>query len=415
MSTRRRTTWENRLPVERFASEHPAYPDEGLTHPAAYADPEADAYENGDTSSWAEDPHPGPYRTSLAPANPMDDGGYRHPAAQPGAPAKNASLTRQAAERKAAKCIRLAQAMLGKNATVEMIEDQALDFMDFSDARLAMSLRRLEAATEDVNVLLSRMAGEDVEEEVEVDDEEDEDTEDSSDDGKQAFRFTAGDDEEEEEEEDEGKTASSARLAEVLSVLSNLQAQVAALSSRIAGGDAAEDEEESDDSASLVVAGEDEEDEEEAMLASMLAEAQTQQACGEMAVDPVADSFLDDDAGFVDDGDDFVDDIYNNPVDDPMNLDDGTFLSDEDDALLSSLYAGTKFAGDEEEVEVEEKVEKQAARRVASTKPQLRPQPKKPSAGLKALPQIRTASSNDVDELSKLWGSAPDVSNIFGK
>ena len=397
MSTRRRTTWENRLPVERFASEHPAYPDEGLTHPAAYADPEADAYENGDTSSWAEDPHPGPYRTSLAPANPMDDGGYRHPAAQPGAPAKNASLTRQAAERKAAKCIRLAQAMLGKNATVEMIEDQALDFMDFSDARLAMSLRRLEAATEDVNVLLSRMAGEDVEEEVEVevDDEEDEDTEDSSDDGKQAFRFTAGEDEEE-EEEDEGKTASSARLAEVLSVLSNLQAQVAALSSRIAGGDAAEDEE-------------------EAMLASMLAEAQTQQACGEMAVDPVADSFLDDDAGFVDDGDDFVDDIYNNPVDDPMNLDDGTFLSDEDDALLSSLYAGTKFAGDEEEVEVEEKVEKQAARKVASTKPQLRPQPKKPSAGLKALPQIRTASSNDVDELSKLWGSAPDVSNIFGK
>ena len=168
--SRQRMTWsgDGRPAPTRRASAHPATPWEGETHPAAYPDPEADAYENGDPSSWAEDPHPGPYRTSVAPAVPYDDGGYRHPATQPGAPAKNASMNvRVAAERKAAKCIRIATALLGQGVATaaqrgdkvatDMIEDQALDFMDLSDARVANTLLRLEASTEDEDTLLRKM------------------------------------------------------------------------------------------------------------------------------------------------------------------------------------------------------------------------------------------------------------------
>jgi len=183
--SRQRMTWGgDGRPATRSASAHPATPWEGETHPAAYPDPEADAYETEDESHWMETPHPPPYRTSPAPAVPYDDGGYRHPATQPGAPARNASMNvRVAAERKAAKCIRIAAALLGPSVTraaeggdkvaSDLIEDQALDFMDMSDARIASTLLRLEAATDDPDTLLRKMlAGEEVEEEEEEEDEE---------------------------------------------------------------------------------------------------------------------------------------------------------------------------------------------------------------------------------------------------
>lgn len=386
MTIRERKTWENKtatrrdvLPVEeaaaKRASAHPQTPDEGLTHPAAYADPEADAYMNGDPESWAEGVHPGPYRTSPAPANPMDDGGYRHPAAQPGAPAKNASMTRQAAEIQAAKCIRIAQALLGKEASESLIEDQALDFMDLPDFRLTATLRRLEASTEDEEVLLRKMlAAEDESEGVE--------------------------EKEEAEEEAEPKTAATDHMAQVLSLIAGLTEQIAAL--KTAPVTAA---------APVVACGEDtmvaggaDMDEDEAMLASMLA-AEVE------GPGPIAQDF--DDTG-----------ISMDPVDDPMSFDD--FAPEDED--LMSLYASdldgmksaSKLAGDEEE-EVEEEEEepadktaagRTAAQRVAST--QLRPQPKKPSVGAKTLGTVRTASG-EAGDLARLWDSAPDVSSVFGK
>ena len=76
--TRRRLTW-----TDRKASAAPAMPgyQEPSIHPAAYPDPEADAYENGDTSAWAEDPHPGPYTNPMHPALPGTDArwGTRRP------------------------------------------------------------------------------------------------------------------------------------------------------------------------------------------------------------------------------------------------------------------------------------------------------------------------------------------------
>jgi hypothetical protein len=382
MTTRNRMTWNQpRLPVEarKKASEHPAYPDEGITHPAGYEDPtQPAAYENGDTSSWAEDVHPGPYRTSPAPANPMDDGGYRHPAAQPGAPAKNASMTRAAAEAKAAKCIRIAQALLGKNATVEMVEDQAFDFMDLSDSRLASTIRRVEAATEDEEVLLRKMLATD-----------DEDADDAE-----------GD---EDEAETASKKATDQRFAQVLSAIEQLSARVATLSKGADDDGDEDDKEEDDDSAEEEVSDKAASfDEEETMLANMLAEA----SCEAPAMAEVT---------MADDGDFGLNDFDA----DPMSFGDGEY-TDIDDATLDSLYADDPILrlakkaedGDEDEEVEEEVVEKTASRRTAS----LRPQPKKPSTGVKTLGAVRTASRvSDHNELSALWESAPDVSNVFGK
>ena len=125
--SRRRLTWN-----DRKASAAPAIPgyDEPSVHPAAYPDPEADAYENGDTSAWAEDVHKGPYGNSMHPALPGTEEPQGHPATDPGHyfPAGVSKQARQqlrvAMEAKAARCIRVATAMLGRKASVGAIEDQ---------------------------------------------------------------------------------------------------------------------------------------------------------------------------------------------------------------------------------------------------------------------------------------------------
>lgn len=147
--SRQRKTWKS-------ASPPPATPSEqgGYEHPASYEDPGAHDYENGDTSSWAEDVHPGPYDQSPHPATP-DEGPF-HPAGV-GSPSGQ-KTARAAAEKKAAKCIRIATAMLGEDASVEAIENQAFDLMSMEDHVL--------------NATLSRISGEDEEEEEEGSDKE---------------------------------------------------------------------------------------------------------------------------------------------------------------------------------------------------------------------------------------------------
>ena len=144
--TRRRLTW-----TDRKASAPPAMPgyQEPSIHPAAYPDPEADAYENGDTSAWAEDPHPGPYTNPMHPALPGTDEPMGHPATDPahyfpaGVSKQASRQIRAAMEVKAAKCIRIAQSMLGRRASVSAIEDQALDLMNLTERQIAAALSRL--------------------------------------------------------------------------------------------------------------------------------------------------------------------------------------------------------------------------------------------------------------------------------
>lgn len=397
--SRERITWGKNatgpiLPSEvaaKRASEHPQTPDEGITHPAGYKDPtQPNAYENGDTSSWAEDPFKGPVRTSPAPANPMDDGGYRHPAAQPGAPAKNASRdVRAATELKATKCIKVASAILGTAITkaaenedkvaVDMIEAQALDLMDLPDARLASTLRRIEAATADPEVLLRKMLAEE--------------------EGKDP----------EAEEPEEKKEASTDKLAEITSMLASMQKEMANLKAGW-GAKAEEKPEESEEDkmlASMMAeeapAAEPEGDAEaEAMLQAMLAE---EAPAAEPAAKTLAD-YLDDEAG-----------LSMDPMEDPMGVIDADPFAGgmEDDAVLANLFASE----DEEEPKAEEKkdegAEKQAGVRVASINSRLNPQPKKPAQGARTIGSQRVASNvGDVSELARLWDSAPDVSSVFG-
>lgn len=441
--SRQRMTWggDGRPAPTRRASAHPATPWEGETHPAAYPDPEADAYENGDPSSWAEDPHPPPYRTSVAPAVPYDDGGYRHPATQPGAPAKNASVNvRVAAERKAAKCIRIATALLGPNVAsaaqrgdkvaTDLIEDQALDFMDLSDARVANTLLRLEASTEDEETLLRKML---------------------------AAEGGEGD-EKAEDEEGEAKASKKAAEGELMAAIHGLKAEIEALKAgkhfggeeppvmagkHHMGGEEAMLAEmlEQEKMGYGHMGGEEHMSEEDAMLAEMMKEAEEapavppQMAAKAPAVAPqmAGKPFMAEEVEPVMGG-----------FEDPMAMgDEADAMGADEEAILASLFAsrlagaeGDEAAEDEEgeaqaskkagkkggegdelaEEEVEEE-EVEEESETAAKKASLRPQPKKASVGAKTIgsqTRVASAGGGDLGDLARLWASAPDVSKVFG-
>ena len=133
---RNRLTW-------RSASAHPATPWEGHTHPASYEDPVEDAY--GIDSDFGAEVTEGPYSNGMPPASQgwVSD----HPA------------SRRHLERKASRCIQIAQSMLGKTASALEIEDQALALMDLSDGEVNRTLSR---------VASSFMVAEDMEDDVEA-------------------------------------------------------------------------------------------------------------------------------------------------------------------------------------------------------------------------------------------------------
>lgn len=148
---RTRLTWK----ANRKASPGPATPGynepETLDHPAAYEDPGPHDYENGDTSSWAEDPTKGPYPNSAPPALPGTEEPQGHPATDPKhyfPRGVSASLVK-AMEKKAAKCIRIASSMLGEGAPQIAIEDQAVDLMSLPDRQIQATLKRLAGDDED--------------------------------------------------------------------------------------------------------------------------------------------------------------------------------------------------------------------------------------------------------------------------
>jgi len=453
---RQRMTWggDGRPAPTRHASAHPATPWEGETHPATSPDPEADAYENGDPSSWAEDPHPPPYRTSPAPAYPYDDGGYRHPATQAGAPAKNASMNlRASVERKASKCIRIATALLGQQVAsaaqsgdkvaTDMIEDQALDLMDLSDARIANTLLRLEASTEDEDTLLRKMLaaeGEDIA--------EDEEAEAKA--SKKAAEgdmmaaimslkseiqsLKAGKHYGEEEApmmgghymggDDDGMDGEDAMLAEMI--------EQEKMGGHHFGGD---DDGMSDEDAMLSEMlnqekmgghshmSESHMSEEDAMLAEMLKEAE---GAPEMSAPQAARGMSAPKANMAMPMSEDEEPVMGG-YEDPMSMGDEDMMGDDEEAMLASLFA-SRSAGDEEgEDEESETASKKAGESdeeaedeeevmTSSKKASLRPQPKKASAGAKTIgSQTRVASGGgDLGDLARLWASAPDVSKVFG-
>lgn len=141
---RNRTTWGK---ADRKASAAPAVPGYGREdqdHPAHQDDPAYEKYQKGDPSAWAEDVHQPPYLEGNPPAVPgYDSEDQDHPAhKRPPRVPKDATLSAQI-QRKAAKCLVLARHQLGKQASQDLVESQALDMMDLPDNYIEASLKRV--------------------------------------------------------------------------------------------------------------------------------------------------------------------------------------------------------------------------------------------------------------------------------
>ena len=391
MEGRERLTWQNEggakaateqpvLPVERAASAHPATPDEGAAHPANQPDPEVHDYENGDTSSWAEDPTTGPYPNSAHPATP--DEGAAHPAYK--AAAEELYL---ATEKKAAKCIRVASQLLaGISTEASAIEDQALDLMHLSDAALDSTLDRLATMA---------TASEDDDEDDEG--ESDEEASKKAAEDEALFRRLLAEEgmDDDEDEEDEGKEASADKSAteQILAALAGITSRLDNLESKKA------EVEYMDDDAEV-----------ESMLQSMLQEEEVEVdtvACGE----PMAEMEME-----VEDMDPMMDEPEMGEffeVDDPMGmLDDEIGMDEDEEMMLSSLFASDKLASDDEDDDDEDGEEAEVDEE-ASKKASQKPRPKKASQGVTRLGGVQKAAGSDLSDLEKLWASAPDVSQVF--
>ena len=385
----------------REAAAPPASYDWQPEHPAYKADPEVDDYlidndGNGtgsEPADFAEDVHPGPYENSKEPANPHEE--RDHPAQPAG---KLAATRRRAAEKKAAKCIRIAQAMLGPGATVAQIEDQAVDLMDLNDANIENALERLSATyTADQN-------------------DPDGDTLNPGHtlDGHPAILASP----------EEAFQAQQAEMAHAEGVAENGE--------KAAANFLADDEMSVEDKAA------------EELLAAMLAEeapveeAVEPEACGDEAEAEMPIMADEDEAC----GDDDLGAMLA-PEGDPMGLGDEEASDDE---LLAELFAGRMAADDEEadedeaddeeaddeeagkkasddeeadedeaddeEADEDEADDEEAGKKAASTKQ--RPKARKASKGAKTLGAVTKAAGSEIADLSNLWETAPDVTDVFG-
>ena len=472
--SRRRLT--QNLP--RKASAPPATPgyEELSIHPAAYPDPEADAYENGDTSSWAEDPHPGPYPNGAPPALPGTDGPQGHPATDlahyfPNGASKQASRQLRAAlEAKAAKCIRLASRMLGKNASNDAIEDQAIDLMTLTERQIQASLRRFAEeggdgntdllAFENMTLTPPRTAEDDDTEELlqamlaEESGEGDEEAMLASmlaeeqkrlasvkpskkagqNDpratykGKKAEEPVAKKAEEEGEKAEEEEKPEGDEAAKKAAHFQRLAAYWTKLAKKAEGDEPEENEAEAEKDKPSKEAGEVPEAlKDNQFKAKDEKPAKDDKAEKKAAFMRLAGEFLSADlketlaALIAEDAeapaaekaaDDFmVDDVSEDPMLDGLGMDDAGDIDMDDLSVLYGMHTAAEESEEEKQAEESEeekpaKEEKQAA---------VRPQPRRASTGVKTLGTVaKVASSSPVDDLSKLWASAPDVSEIFG-
>lgn len=392
-----RKTW-----TDKRAAEAPAMPAEDGGHPAA--SPDKDPGPKGDTKSWAEEQTPQTGEDGPAPQLPTESANH---------PADKAAADRRrfaAAERKASHAIRLAEAVLGKGASVPMIEDQATDFMNMETSQILSSLERL---SEHQPTAGGFFAEEPADDEFALDDEEEAmlaemlavDSKEADEDevllaqmlaeeGMSDVGHLAGDDAE--GANDEGKEAGAVEATDEKSAaddrIAALEAQIAALTEAIKNPTPAP-------------------------VAAEVEATETAEACGEEA--PMGMEEPEPASDF-----------------DPMGMMDSEEAMDDD---LASLYSGYRAAGkksdddesDDDDGDDDDKEEpkedegsddgddgdsdddKEAKKKASESKQ--RPQPRKASTGVKSVGQVTKAASdsNEIAKLSSLWASAPDVSDHF--
>ena len=448
--SRNRRTWKKASPPPASYGWEPE-------HPAFKEDAEMDQYfvgNNDPYDDFAEEPHAGPYAQPQAPAS----YGWEpdHPAAKADAGgSKQASRQLRAmAEKKAAKCVRLAQSMLGRTASVEEIENQALTLMDLSDRQINASLTRVRRASfmaeEEMMGFEDEMMAHDMFDEYDHNEDGliDEDEWGGSPEVFDALDTDMSGDLDEEEIA-MGLGESFARYASVEDrMLAQMLREERSRRSRRADyqgrsqnnaqyGYGIQDMEESElvsnfphnlekkkafltaeeelDAEEMAMLAEMEEqshymadmdpvgimaDEEESEIAQMLAEMEEMGEEEEIVAD---EEIADEDMVL---------------AQDPMGLMGEDNLAD--DELMANLFGG-KFASDEEEEEEEEesasdeKEEEEEEEKAEKKASRLRPQPRKASTGVKTLGAVNKSASSEMADLENLWTSAPDISNVFGK
>ena len=369
-------------------------------HPAHKADPEVDAYlidndGNGtgsEPADFAEDVAPAPYAQSAAPAS----YGWEpeHPAAKADAKGaapseKKAAMQRKAAERKAAKCIRIAQALLGQGVDADTIEDQAVDLMDLSNDAINSTMDRLSAAF---------LADEDIE---------------AYSRAQNDAQLGYGGSKEADDADMVAEELLATMLAEELE--EEKEAYLMGGEEAEAGHHHAEDDQEA--CGGNYAGMEASDDEVESMLAEMLdpeagehcADEEEVEATELLESDPVAPMMEEAPMGEI--GLEMM-------AEDPMGLGDEVEANDE---MLAQLFGGRMAADDEDDADDKDAEEhcadddaddeKEAGKKAASLKPKAR----KASNGARSLGSVTKSASSEVNDLSKLWAVAPDVSDVFGK
>ena len=398
---------------------------EDFGHPASGPQPELDEY--GIDSDFGEGVHEGPYRSGPPPAS------YGW---EPDHPAVSDTLVedfglRQAMERKAAKCIRIAEAQLGRRASQNDIEELALRFMDLPNNQINNKLASMSMGeshesdwhmAEDMDEIIDDLdiMGEDLESSFMAEDMTANRWANRRNTNKPWQRHNSM-----------AKGASTDRLAELLAEqVESLKMANARLASQVRkladdavakGTGLSEGEEELMEEsvekqaswaprqqsrgigrlASVLseILSEDEtaeeESAEESVLASILAEVEDKKASFYRgATEEEAEVEAEEEAG-----------------EDTMGLDATKEASI--DPKLARIFEASEEEAEEEEAEDSDEIQMSAEEEPVSKKAHARPRIATRQPAVKTLGNISREASSASDDLSKLWDTAPDVSKYF--
>ena len=462
---RERMTWA----VGHQASAPPATPGynvEDQDHPAKQGpDPDMHKYEDGDTSSWAEDVRQPPYPQGNPPAIPgYDAEDQDHPAHE--SPPR-VSLT-AAVRKRASKCLKLATIQLvGKKMTKAQVEDHAMDLMELGDSQIDNMLERFGGGflADELEVDDDLLAMDDMDDLLAMDDMDDMALEEpilASNDNIMAklealtaevVAMKSGSDDDEDDDEDgdeDGDVEGTQNDPKGPTLCPKVKAS----------DDPIVQEFDSYDTGKTGFVGIDEWKGSKTVFAALdtdndqiLARVDLMTACGEvpatieaglepeemamlaeMSIDPIdpIDEILEDEVleDEVLEDDPMELELMDEPIieepmivaeddagmfgmtHDPMGLSDNApVMSSEDDALLQEIFGGkvAKKSDDDEEV-IEEEVEGKKKKAAVQ-----RPQPRKKSAGVQQVGNMTKAAANsEMLELQNMWASSPDVSKVFG-
>lgn len=157
---RERTTWNQEDILKRASTPKTAEDPTAMNQDHIQRQPPADKYLTGDPSTFAEDVHPSAknwkaeYSDGVTTRNEigmpeMRDDTFNHPEMDPGStPARGgggrqASLDEETLVKKADLCCKVARQILGPKAKEATVEDQALALMAMSDADLIATVNRM--------------------------------------------------------------------------------------------------------------------------------------------------------------------------------------------------------------------------------------------------------------------------------